>query len=141
MVAEEEGRGGGMWCWLRRAAMEAEDGVSGGGRRWRQVRRHAVRCLRLWRRRAAGLIYRVSRNIYFIVSLRRYVGSKLIYIQYVNLREYNKFRCMYRDHLRWVRSVPGTRLYVVRMHAILEIVSGILRRNSIVRCRHEFILV
>ena len=25
MVAEEEGRGGGMWCLLRRAAMEAEE--------------------------------------------------------------------------------------------------------------------
>ena len=29
MVAEEEGRGGGMWCWLRRAAMAADEEACG----------------------------------------------------------------------------------------------------------------
>ena len=29
MVVEEEGRGGGMWCWLRRAAMAADEEACG----------------------------------------------------------------------------------------------------------------
>ena len=85
-VTVEEKIRGGVWCCRRRTAMAADEEACG-------TLPAAVE------EEGSGSHLSCFRNIYFIVSLRRYVVSKLIYIQYVNLRTYNKFRCMYRDHL------------------------------------------